>query len=382
MTLDSVISSIHKSLSIAKKPVMFFDSDTDGTTSYLQLKRVFPKLIGYPFARDQEKQKECIRYLEEDTDTVFFIDIPVVRADLLELIKDKKIIWADHHILQDKSVLSNYTITYLNPLDFDAKDNRPSCYLAYKIAGSKDNLDLLSLGSISDFYLLPELAEWEQAQPNQFNSVLRLSESKKSELFSFLKKNNFNEATVREERENWIRYLTYECGVSELKNFFDFIYKVDSEARMLHAVRMVEKLSLTELLGEIRSGKGFLFEDYAKLTSKYRKIFDKAMTQVKDEKIVFFEYTGLRAYTKTLSEELCYRLKNWEVIAVFFKKKSGHEYQGSTRAKSDVHLPNLLKECLVGLEGYGGGHPKASGCKVSEKDFPEFKKRFISKLSA
>ncbi len=46
-----------------------------------------------------------------------------------------------------------------------------------------------------------------------------------------------------------------------------------------------------------------------------------------------------------------------------------------------VDLDNTLREILKGLEGTGGGHPKAAGATIDRGDFPEFKKRLFKRCS-
>lgn len=382
MSFNDRVVELRKLLSLAKHPVVFFDSDTDGTTSYLQLKRVFPNIEGVPILDrgDKLKQVNYFKYVSKDHDLVLFIDIPFLNEEFLKLLMPRTILWADHHILPERDILKKYNIRYLNPLDYDIKDNRPSSFLAYSIANSKANLDLVSIGSLADFFLLPVLKDWNEQNSEDFDSVFQLPVKTKKLLLEFLETYTFNDPKVKDKRSYWINEIIYKYGLFQLRNIFDFVYKFDSEEKVNRALRILEQLSVRELFEKIKLGKGFLFSDYAKFTLEYTKLLQTALATVKDSKLVMYEYIGLRPYSKTLSEELCYRLKNWELIMIFFKNTNEDIWRGSLRSKS-IHIPNLLTECLVGLEGEGGGHANASGCRVKNKDFEEFKKRVTDKIN-
>ena len=45
-----------------------------------------------------------------------------------------------------------------------------------------------------------------------------------------------------------------------------------------------------------------------------------------------------------------------------------------------IKLADKIKNALVGLEGYGGGHDYACGTCVKDKDFNVFLERFKSEL--
>ena len=157
--LNKKINQIRKEIQLSKKPLMFFDIDTDGSTSYLQLKRVFKKIIGYPLDKDFKKQEKILHLINIDNyDLIIIFDLPFLTSQFLEIFKDKKIIWVDHHPSNDPQIIREYNILHLNPLDYNDNDNRPSCYWAYIISDSLDNLDFVSLGSVSDFFLLVELS--------------------------------------------------------------------------------------------------------------------------------------------------------------------------------------------------------------------------------
>ncbi|MFW5705238.1 MAG: DHH family phosphoesterase, partial [Nanoarchaeota archaeon] len=204
-------------------------------------------------------------------------------------------------------------------------------------------------------------------------------EKRKTELFDFIEKNNFNSEKVRTQREEWIRFLTYDAGVKIFKNFFDCVFKLKEYEDVQRAFKKLEKLSPLELKVEILAGKTFPFKEYEQMKKDYSKILEKALKQ-KDEPLFIFESKGKVAYTKTLSEELTYKLKKWKVVAIAFNKLTTDSYRLSLRGNG-VRVNDLVQKSLEGLDGYGGGHPYAAGGTIKKKDFDKFIQNLKSNFS-
>ena len=282
--LENQIKKIREVIENSKNPVMFFDCDTDGATSYLQLKNVFSKIKGFPMLKDFKKQKELVaNNLNQEVDLLIIFDIPYLLDDFLKLVRitnpNCKIAWVDHHPTNSKELIDKYNILHLNPLNYDKNDNRAASYLSYLISGKiEKNLEFAVLGSVADFYLLDIIKELEYSNKRTFKILFpNLDNSKKEELFDFIDKYKFNDKRVMKQREYWIRYLTYGAGLIKLKNFFDFLFKFKEDGDTLRAFKYIEKLSLFNLNIEINANKEFLFENYSNLMKKYSPILDKAI---------------------------------------------------------------------------------------------------------
>lgn len=376
---EKTILFLKKEIQEANSSIMFFDSDTDGMTSYLQLKKLNKNIIGFPFKKDLEKQIELINSIEKDFDTVIIFDIPFMFDEVLELLKDKKIIWVDHHPNNSKTQIEKYNILHLNPLNFDKDDNRPSSYMAYRICDMKENLFYATLGSVSDFFLLSDIIkELYKYDLYLFNLLLNIPEEKRVELFEFLDNVAFNDIEKRDEISSWIRYLTYECGIIKWKTFFDFLYKLEKNDDIINSVRNIEKLSPIELKAEMVAGKGVPFEDFQAISKKYSKLYKKAVERAKGRYFIY-EYGGSMGFTKTLSEELAYNLKDVDIICVSFLKTDKDHYNCSIRSRNTI-INTIVSECMKGLDGRGGGHPYACGVNITKTDYPVFIKRFEMKI--
>ncbi len=374
MSLKLKIKEIRKIIKKSKKPVMFFDVDADGTTSYLQLKNRFKKITGYPLTKDLEKQKKLVQYLDEDTDLILIFDIPYLEESFLKSLKGKSIIWVDHHLTNSKQLIKKYNINHLNPIDYDEDDNRPVTYLTYLIANRKKNLPYVAIGSISDFFLLDIIPKFYKKYKKEFNLTINLDKQKRKELFKFIKKYKFNDKDTTNHRSNWIKYLTYDANVIEMKNFFDLLFKLEDDNEILETIRILEKLSFKQIIKEFKNQDSDLFKNYSKIDEKYKTILNKAIKKEQRKRLFFFEYSGKISFTRQISEYLSYKHSQTQVIGVCFKKTDASIYTCSFRG-NNYNVNELVIRSLKNLNGRGGGHPFAAGMSVSKRDFEKFKKK-------
>jgi single-stranded DNA-specific DHH superfamily exonuclease len=262
MNFKKRIREIRKQIKKSKKPIMLFDRDADGVTSYLQLKNKYDKIIGFPLTKDLEKQKRLISNLDSDTDLILIFDIPYLEEEFLETIKDKNIIWVDHHLTNSKKLIEKYEILHLNPLNYDKEDNRPVTYLTYLIANYKKNLPYVAIGSISDFFLLDIIIKFYKFDKKIFEQTINITKEKRKEIFKFIKKYKFNDKDSNDKRSQYIKYLTYEANVIKLKNFFDLLFKLDTEEEIIETIRILEKLTVEELIQNLNNKRTKLYKTY------------------------------------------------------------------------------------------------------------------------
>lgn len=372
MNIEEKILQIRKLIEESKNPVIFFDNDSDGTMSYFQLKNFNSKLKGYPFRKVKDEQIELAQRVGKKNDLVLFFDTPQIEEEVFELIKDKTIIWVDHHRGNSQELIEKYTITHLNPLNYDEKDTRPSCYWAYKITNMKENLPLVSVGSLADFYLLECIVELNENNTSLFNLLFNIPE--KQELLDFLKELNGAHQQTKPVVK-WIVYLSYNSTAGVLKMFFDFIYKLDSY-KIQDVVKSLEKKPLTEIIAEIHAGKNYPFDEFALFRKQQKELLKKALKQNEGKKVAYFEHTGDTSFNRQIIEESLYRLNEVEIMFSAYMKEDSDIVSCSFRSKN-ISVETILKEQLKNVEGKGGGHHLACGAIVSKKDFPRFKKNFL-----
>lgn len=373
--MDEKLDQIREEILSASKPLLFFDTDSDGTMSYYQLKKLAPSLEGYHFDKKYEHQMENLSHVSSSHDLIIFFDTPHIEEDFLKKLSSKKIIWVDHHPGNDNRLILKYDILHFNPLSFDSKDSRPSCYWAYRVANQKENLPYLIIGSIADFYLLEEIKEFYNYDKSLFNLLFTISKEKQLELFSFLELHSFNDADTQEERENWIRFLSYETSIGKLKIFFDFIYKLDQE-EIYQIVSNLEEMSIQELLICIEKSDDLLFLRFRSYLNSLEKLVETALKKYKGEKYFKFKHKGTTSYNRQVAEELLYRLKNVLLVQLIFEKEGSSYISCSFRAKKGFEINSYVEKSVQEVDAVGGGHKYAAGAVIKKKNFPHFQMFF------
>jgi single-stranded DNA-specific DHH superfamily exonuclease len=377
MNIDSKIEKFREIIKNASNPIMFFDTDTDGITSYLILKNKYNKLKGYFMNLNFKKQEELAKSINHDCDLVIIFDIALLCDEFLETFRGKTILWMDHHRADNNKRIKELGINYLNPLNYDENDNRPASYFAYLICNNKNNLDLAVLGSVSDFFLLDIILDFYHYDKLGFKRLLNIKDSEVDELISFIEENHGHERTDKHiERDDWIRYLLYNSNLGEIRGFLDFLFKLDEDDKIADGIRIIEKLTIEELIVNINSEKGELFEDYAKIKKKYKKVLKKVLEKDYDKDICFYSYIGDKGFCKALSEELNYVYEDRKVSCVCFKNKDKDMYNCSLRGRC-FDVRSLIDDCVYDLNANGGGHEFAVGLRISDKNFDLFKDRIM-----
>lgn len=369
------LERISELISNSKSPIVFFDTDTDGSCSYIQLRKSFPQIKeGYSLSKDDDSQRACCEKIFDNHDLIIFFDTPYLKEDFFIEAKGRQVIWVDHHPMDVEKYLETYSnILYFNPLRYDKLDGRNSAYWAYRICGKEENLFFSAMASVSDFYLLDVLVEFYNYDKSAFNVLFKISDEKRKELFDFILNSDFRDESLYEKRAEWIQYLSYECGLILFKNFFDILYKVEKWGDAVKVLRKVSSMSPLDFKVELLNGKEGYFEKFHNIMDEYKKIYLKA-SKVKDKKLVLVEHDNcIMSFNRQISEELAYRLKDWKVICSCYYK-DGYDTVSCSLRGSGVKVNDLVNKCVKGI-GRGGGHDFAAGAIVNKKDYSKFKSR-------
>lgn len=369
--LENKLNEISSLMESSQNILLFYDDDTDGLTSYYILRDSFNNIKqSFPYVKNNKKQSFLLSQIDYDgVDLVLFVDLADIDEYFLEHFKDKKIIIIDHHVPNYNSFIEKYDITYFNPLNFDSKDNRPACYWSWYLSGCK-NSQLLNvvLGSVSDFFLLPVIKDLKTYDETSFYTLFPfIDNNQEKKLFDSLDGISWKE-------EEWIRYLTYDAGLIEFKNFFDFIFKMEDYKDILRSLSNIEGLDLSQIKEHIDSGKNFPFSRYYQQKKEVEKHLDEALNQ-ESSRFFLYEYRGNESYTRAISEELMHRKSDCEIVMVCYKKIRSNYYSCSLRSRQ-VDLNYLIKKSLNGLDGNGGGHKHAAGLRIKKVDYQEFLEKF------
>lgn len=331
------IEEIRKLLLDSNKPLFMFDDDVDGLCSYLLLKR-FAKKGNFVTIKSTPRLSTVFtnKVLETNPDKVFILDKPMIDQEFVDSI-NASIIWIDHHEPQ-KDI---FGVKYFNPRILDDNDNRPTTHWCYKIVQQDEWIAFA--GILSDWHM-PEFAE---AFSKEHPDLLPQSKDKLKALFD-------------SKMGTLIRMLAF-----SLKG---------RTTEVSHNIRSLELIeSPSEILDAITKNGKRIYDHFQEINKYYEKVLLDAIKKAGKDKVLLYTYPSTKhSFTGNLSNELIYRFPD-KVIIIGREKEDNVVL--SFRS-SNIELPPLINEALVGLEGYGGGHKFACGGNIKKSDFPEFMNRF------
>lgn len=336
------IEYIRKEFNESVNPLILFDDDPDGLSSFLLFYRSKKEGHGIIIKSTPELGVEFAKKVDEyNPDLILILDKPLVSQDFIDACKGKKIIWLDHHAPQTKK-----GVKYFNPRIHNDKDNRPTSYWAYRII--QNDLWIAMSGIVGDWALpvdveqefkeqYPELlpADIVKAEDALFNSKV----GKLSRIFSFLLKGRTNDVSK--------------------------------------AIKIMTRIDLPEELLLQTTSKGkLLYKKYKEMEDEYQKLLSSINTT--DQNLVLFKYEESKiSFTADLSNELLYKFPERMII---IGREKGDEVKLSFRS-TKLTLPPILEKALVGINGYAGGHAHACGGCIKKVDFDKFLEQLKKEIS-
>ncbi len=337
---DDEIAVIRAALDQSARPLLFFDDDCDGTTSFVQLYRYKKEGKGVPVKASPVLDKKYARKVEEyQPDLIFVLDKPMVDEAFFDAVKTP-IIWIDHHKPQDVSKWKN--VRYFNPRIHDDKDNRPTTYWANKVAGGP--LWVATVGAVADWHVPDYLDAFAEKYPD----LLPPKRDRAEDLL-------FHE----------------ESKVGRLARIISFNLKGTVQETMKSVLVLTRIETPYEILNQTTPRGKYLYKKYAHLAAKYEALLHRAKAAAKkDDPVLLFTYSDdSMSLTSDLSNELLYLFPE---KLIMIARKHGGEYKYSLRSAGKYEIPPMLDRALHGVEGYGGGHTYACGACVKENDDDKF----------
>jgi len=162
MIPEEQLQEIRDALEKSENPVVFFDDDPDGLTSYLLLKRKYDQCYGIPLKVSMQDDSLYLTVIENrNPDLVVILDRAEVAQETFDRI-NVPVVWLDHHLPQERQ-----GVKYYNPRVNDPKNNKPTSYWAYKVV--KQDLWLALVGIFAD-WCVPEFAG-ESKHPELINGA-------------------------------------------------------------------------------------------------------------------------------------------------------------------------------------------------------------------
>ncbi len=341
MLTPKQVEFLREELKTAKNPLFIHDDDADGLCSFLILYRIHREGRGLIFKTAPKLDKRTIPKVEEiNPDKIFVLDIPIVEQEFIDLAK-RPIFWIDHHPPLDRK-----NVHYFNPRLKDPDAYIPTTRMAWQVSQNPDDLWIATAGSLADYHLPDFIDSFIERYPQ------------------FLPKKEDLPTTI------------FKTPTNRLVKLFFFLLKGPS-SEVRKSVKILTRITSPEEIfnQETPAGK-FLFKRFEQINEKYEHLLEKAKKEVTSSKLFIFNYTEDHwSFTANLANELT-ALYPQKVILIV-RKKSG-EMKCSLRAGVPILEP--LQRALVGIQGYGGGHPNACGAVIKEEDWTQFLENLKTEL--
>ena len=341
MLTSTEIKQWQEALQESKNPLFFYDDDPDGLCSFILLYKMHREGHGVMVKSAPKVDMKFMHRVEENNpDIIFVLDMPMLEQEFVDGAK-RTIYWLDHHQVQE---IRN--VKYFNPHLRDSECYIPATRMAYQISDNEEDLWIAMVGCLGDWYMpdfmdkfiekYPDLMDGEK---NLFNAVYKQPIGKLVRMFSFLLKGQTSEVNKS------VKILT------RVKSPYEILNQETSQAR-------------------------FLYKRFEKIDKDYNKILELAKKDAGRGKLFLFNYQDDKlSFTSELANELTSLYP--DKVILISRKKSG-EMKCSLRCQKPI--ADALAKALVGISGYGGGHPNACGAVIKEEDWEKFLEQFRKEI--
>ena len=340
MITDVEIKEIRHLLKKAERPLFFYDDDPDGLSSFLLLRRYCGKGRGIVVKSSPVIDQEYVSKIHEvRPDMVFILDKPIVKQEFVDE-ANTPIVWIDHH---EPAPVDH--VKYFNPRKENDKDNRSTSHWCYEIA--KQDMWIAACGILGDWFV----PEFEEELIKKYPELMGHSDDP--------------------------GVLLYTTELGKLVRIFSAVLKGTTGDTNKCTSILLKIDDPYEILHETTPRGKYIYRKYVKVHQIYEKLLKKAISKVKKGKLLLFTYPSMKlSFTGELSNELLYLYP--DKVIVIAREKTDRVIM-SMRSKN-LSLPPIIKRCLEGLDGYGGGHEHACGGNVSKGDFDMFINRLTKEV--
>ena len=322
--------------------VLLYHSDVDGMTSaaitLIALERMSIKVSKFK-SGNVEKARETLEELK-GFDKAIILDIALDFLEGFEEMVECKTLFIDHHMI--KRDLNSARIVHINPR-FDMPETyQPVAYVVYKLLSAivdlKDKEWIAVLGTIGDY-------GFEDCKDIVGKYVKATSSSD-------LPKTDFWKVALV------LNGSAFEIGFNEV-------------VKILMSAKDLEELKNNKLLNKA-------YESYEKEYNRCKEEFWRNAEEVEELNLIISVIKPMHIRMgSSISTELGIKHKDKMIILL---EKIDDAYKVHARYQnSSLHLGKLLEAVCEGLNG-GGGHERAAGAVVHEKNIEKFKKRLIKRL--
>jgi single-stranded DNA-specific DHH superfamily exonuclease len=343
---DEAIDGVHSFIKENDDFFLIYHLDTDGITSAAlvskALDKIGKKIVGYrPTNYEDFKGLDLSAYPAN----VIVCDMQI-RKENMEVFSGKKLCVIDHHELNAEN-----SFPYVNPKMWGDMKYRPCAFVVYQVFKQhlKGDEWIAAIGTVGDSggkdnrEFLLETSKNIGAIPGKDEYFYDTDFGIAAEMIG--------DMTTRYGRTGAEEAL----GIVLLSNSMRDIL---SNQRLLSAKKTVD----TEL-------------------KRLRETFKSDAERPLNNLILFELDPKYRRYSSTLITSLSFDKEYYGNILVFITKIKDNLLRLNLRANGvDIKLPEILREIFQKIPGEGGGHDKASGGTIEEKDKEEFKRLLVDAI--
>jgi len=335
--------------------LLFYHQDADGVSSAALMLKFFPEFKFYAREGPRTEDKFIDWAVTRQPDLMVFVDIPVDQEwkqieEIRKRVPGMRVAIIDHHIPEKD--LNGRDVVHMNPRFEEPNAYIPAAYMVYDMlkAMGKDVRPLMwitAIGIIGD-YAFDECAAFMKECSRAFPGLLDGKDVFATKL---------GEATELVSSSITLKGL-HGAGYSlqrlvRAKSFPDFFADQD-----------------------LRKWNKSVREEIARLIGKY----PESHTAYADVKLIDYEIESPLNIVSVIASILS---KQNPDSVIMVRKRSDSGWKLSLRnQRLKVNTGELVKKAADGI-GIGGGHERAAGALLREKDaIDEFRKRLIEEMKA
>jgi len=331
---EQELKLFHTLLTQASRPLIFYDDDADGLSSYLLVHHANKDAIGVRCGRGPEVDAEFARKISENQpDLVVILDKPRVSEEFFSSYNTPTL-WLDHH--DPAAYTPRGHVTYFNPRVHNDTDDRPTSYWVYRALGGPSWI--AAVGTTADWHddLLEEMRIRHPKLVNGARSVKK---------------------------------ALYNSPLGEIVRMFNFSLKGSSK-HVQGCVNTLKKINDPQELIDASTPRGrFIHKHVKPILSEYADQLRQAQ-QTRAQQGVYVHVFGPQrnSLIAEVANELLVTRKTPIIIV-------GRRIDGEVKFSMRSHarnLPPIVAQALENVEGYGGGHTEACGGSIAERDWEQF----------
>ena len=339
MLTKKEISFIRKELAAAKNPLFIYDDDPDGLSSFLIMYKLHREGHGMVNKMSPKIDIRFMRKVDElNPDKIFVLDVPMIDQEFVDKAK-RPIFHIDHHNPHNLK-----KVHYYNPRIKDKDAYIPTSRMAYQV--NPKELWIATVGCLADYHMPDFIEKFIEKYPHLLPKKTTISDA------------------------------VYNYPVGKLVRIFSFLLK-GPFSEVKKSIKILTRIKTPDEILDCKTSQGkYVYKRFERINKRYESLLKQTKKHVTRSKILLFPYSENQwSFTADLSNELSAKYPKKVVIIA---RKKGNEMKCSLRAKSRIDL--ALKQALVGINGYGGGHPNACGAVINEEDWDRFLKNFKEEL--